>query len=248
MDGGGFTDPTAFTPLQLPKRNKLARETINAYAKKHIVMDVGIGLVGLIPAPGAAVVALGASIAAQVPVVYHPLVRKLGVIYTAPPDELHHVQFDLLPEQIVLNSAADITADFTVEFLVSASWEIYSAAVATIWFPIVGGVIGAILDYHIAKTMTNRVGRMTALYYLNGERWKNGSLKETHNEAKQEAKGNLDDIPGKNPDVRRTMIGKLVMLINMVSRNMNKDQIREMFKAQQVPDDLIDDAFSAAGL
>ena len=51
----------------LESRNAEAQKVITSYAVKHAAMDVGIGLAGLLPIPGAATAALIAAIVAQAP-------------------------------------------------------------------------------------------------------------------------------------------------------------------------------------
>ena len=249
MDGGSFHGQTAYTFFDLPTRHKLARGEINHRSRKHIKFDVRLGIIGtVIPVPGAGIVALGASIVAQGPLIYHPMARKLAAIYTASPHELAGMQLDVLPEKIYHNNEIDIASYFTLHFLLMASHEAIAAALGGLWFPIAGGIAGAVVDYYIAKTMTRRIGRMVAFYYLNGSRWKNDSFEDTYQEAKRETKGDISTIIAKNPEIRENMIRKLLSTINIMSKYMSKEKIREMFLDHHVEEELINDAFRMAGI
>src|ERR1700680_1724502 len=56
-----------------------AETIIRRYARRHIKMDVFIGIVGILP--GLGTVALLGAIAAQKPVIYDPMLRELDALY-----------------------------------------------------------------------------------------------------------------------------------------------------------------------
>lgn len=69
-------------------------------------MDVGVGLIGLIP--GAAIPALVTAIGLQGPVIYKPRARKLANIYLAAPEDLYSVNDDIIEINLALNAGLDI--------------------------------------------------------------------------------------------------------------------------------------------
>src|ERR1700710_1577725 len=87
-------DPTSAVMYDLDERNRLAEELIESYANNHGWMDVGVGIVGMIP--GAGIPALFAAIGLQGPVIYKPMARKLANIYLVAPEDLSSVNDDII--------------------------------------------------------------------------------------------------------------------------------------------------------
>lgn len=229
--------------LRLGERNRLAQQIIDKYVQRHVAMDVGIGLIGIIP--GAGVIALVTAMGLQAPFIYQPLARKLAQVYLAPPEALENVLDDVIFQELALTGAFDIAADFTVEFIKKAALEMVTAvgagALLAASIPLVGGFFAAGLDYVIAEKMTNRVGRMIAIYYQNGGNWV-GSQQETYELAKNMGdEENLDDIR-KQKTVQASLLRNVKMFVEMMRHGMNTDQIREALCKQGIPDDLIDEA------
>jgi hypothetical protein len=163
LDTGAFR-----TLTQLEERNRIARETIKRYANRHAKMDIAIGAAGVF---GLAIPALIVAIGDQSKVIYKPLARELAVIYNSDVDEKTK---QIVSDNLLLTGAADIANEFGSEFIVSIASELITEAGVGAMFgliPLVGGVIGAALDYIIATVMTWRVGTMVAIYYQNGGKW-----------------------------------------------------------------------------
>lgn len=240
MDGNGLDT----TPCELEKRNLLCDGLIKQYSHTHGVMDVAIGAVGLIP--GAALPALALAIGAQAPVIYQPLVRKIGSVYQAPPQDVACAQIDMLPVMTAATGALDIAADFGVNFIIEMAKEFiaeigFGAAMGAA-IPIVGGIVAAALDWKVGNEMTRCVGRMTSIYYQNGARW-SGSKRDTY-EAAKNMNGDLNGIRRNMNDVRASLLKGVLAMVQMMRKHMNKAQIREALRSQNVPDDLIDDALA----
>lgn len=151
----------------LEQRNKAAHQVITSYAVKHAAMDVGIGLAGLIPIPGAATAALISAILAQAPLVYRPMTRELATIYNSSPDA--HTD-KMVTETVEMGALADVGVEFIKEIATDLISEA-AAGLALTAIPFVGGLLAAGLDATIAATLTWRVGTMIAAYYQNGGEW-----------------------------------------------------------------------------
>jgi uncharacterized protein (DUF697 family) len=243
MTDDRFNDPTTMVPLRLEDRNRIAQQVIDRYASNHAAMDVGVGLVGLIP--GAAIPALMTAIGLQGPAIYQPLARRLAGVYLASPEDLNSVQDNQVIDLTVITAGFDLTSEFGLEFLKQIASELLvelGFGTALTFIPIVGAVAAAGLDYLIATRMTQRVGKMVAIYFQNGAAWV-GSKRETYELAK-----NLpDDLNAvrKISAVRQMLLRKARAIVNMLRSAMGIDQIREILRAQKVPEDLIDEALAA---
>jgi len=207
-------------------------------------MDVGIGIVGLVP--GAALPALALAIGAQAPVIYQPLVKKIGSVYLSPPQDVVSAQLDMLPIMTVATGGVDITADFGINFVAEKAKEFIAeigfGAAAGTWVPVVGGLIAAGLDWKIGTAMTRCVGRMASIYFQNGKQW-SGSKRDTY-EAAKNMTGDLNEIRKNMSDVRASLLKGVLAMVQMMRKHMTKEQIRDALRSQNVPDDLIDDAIA----
>ena len=103
--------PTAF--FHSNARNRLAYRVINNYAAGHAVMDVVIGAAGFL-VPGGGVAAMLASLAAQAPVIYSPMVKSLARIYSATPDQFTR---GLVTSATIVGAAFDIGDELLAEAL-----------------------------------------------------------------------------------------------------------------------------------
>lgn len=242
MSTPDFGNPAAMAVYRLHDRNQAAQDVIDNYVTAHAGVDVLLGLAGFIPIPGAAAAALVAAIGLQAPVFYQPLARKLAKIYTASPDQLEAAQDDIVGGVVVQTVIADLVADFGIEFMGMIAGEVlaelgFGAAVG-IWIPVIGGFIAAGLDLAIATTMTNRVGRMVAIYFQNGGEWV-GSKKATY----ELAKGLTDLSEVQRIDtVRESTLAGIRQMIDMMRLGMTTEQIRVALRSKGIPDDLIDEA------
>ena len=139
--------------------------------------------------------------------------------------------------------------------------------------PLVGGLIGAALDYVIATAMTWRVGTMVSIYYQNGGKWV-GSRKHTFELAKGITGGiefglsdlvskfsgssrptmdiNLNEISAKIPEVFNSQVRNLRPVVKMMMQMGGAEKVRQLLKAQGIPEPVIDAALkfaaSAAGM
>lgn len=252
-------DTSAFRTLtQLEERNRIARDTIKKYAARHAKMDIAIGAAGVF---GYAIPALVGAIVAQAPLIYQPLARELAVIYNSDVDEKTK---QIVSENLLFTGAADIANEFGTEFIASIASELITEAGLGSAFgliPIVGGVVGAALDYVIATVMTWRVGTMVAIYYQNGGKWVEGR-KHTLELAKEMTGGfkfgmkdlvarftgdnqqdlnvNLNSIPTKIPEVFQSQIRSLRPIVDMLLKAANSDFVRSQLGAQGIPPAVID--------
>lgn len=242
MGIGDLGNPAAMVPLRLEDRNKIAQQLIDEYKVKHGAMDVGVGLVGLIP--GAAIPALVAAIAMQSPVIYQPLARKLAQVYLASPGDLEKATANIVYPgaewDIILSIGADFGGEFIQQIALDMLADVGVGAAATL-IPVIGAFVAAGLDYVIATKMTKRVGQMVSIYFQNGARW-HGTQRDTYDVAKKLA-GGLSEIRREIPEVRASLRRTIGPMIEMMrSGGMTNEQIRQALLGQGVPADLIEEA------
>jgi hypothetical protein len=233
----------------LEQRNRLARELIDSYGTKHALMDVGVGIVGLVP--GLGIPAILASIGAQVPVIYQPLARELGYVYLAEggalsslPSVMSYAPYAL--GEFGLDLAADVAGEFGAEFIKEIAGELISAAgagAASTFIPFVGAFIAAGLDYAIAKKMTNAVGRMVSIHYQCG-RLRQFDRRRNYDLARR-SDASPPDIRKAIPSVNDALIQTVYLDIkNMRELDVADSAIRANLRKRSVPDDIIDAALS----
>jgi hypothetical protein len=258
-------DTSAFRTLtHLEERNRIARTTIERYSNRHAKMDVAIGAAGFF---GLAIPALIGAIALQAPVIYQPLARELANIYNSGIDEETE---QIIEENLILTGAADIANEFGTEFMASVASELVTEAglgSAAGFIPIVGGLVGAALDYVIATAMTWRVGTMVAIYYQNGGKWV-GDRKHTLELAKEMTGGfkfgmhdlvarftdknrqqlsvNLNSIPARIPEVFESQVRSLRPIVDMLLKAANSDFVRMQLRAKGIPLSVIDAVLKVA--
>jgi hypothetical protein len=234
--------------FNLAERNRQAEQVIRDYARGHAAADVGIGIFGTI-IPGAGLFAMAASIAAQAPLVYQPMARKIASIYSAAPDAVTN---RTVIEAAVIGGIGDLAAELAGEFMAELASELLMeagfGAVASC-IPLLGGVIAAGLDATIAATLTWRVGTMVAIYHQNGDQWI-GNRKRTYERAhkmvgglspKTDGRVNLDDIPLKNQEVLDKQMAVVKALVEMMlSVSASREQIKAALIQKQLPQQLID--------
>lgn len=260
-----ISNPTVNTLTYLEERNRIARDFISSYANKHAAMDVLVGLIGLIP--GAAIPALAGAIAAQSPVIYQPLARDLAKIYMAEPEELEGAKKEIVHRVAIQTGVLDIAADFGTEFmlqiatelLMEAGWGVLGAMI----IPVVGGAVGAALDYLIATQMTWRIGTMVSMYFQNGGNWIENQ-RHTFDLAKRMTgsmhvgvsdlldgkfknhtpRTDLNAIRQEVPAIRQNLLANVRRLVSMLRAATGDDKIRDILRSQGIPVDLIDAALA----
>lgn len=231
----------------LEQRNKAAHKVITSYAIMHAAVDVGIGLAGLIPIPGAATMALVLAILAQAPLVYGPMTEELAAIYNSSPD----AQTDsMVLETVGVGALADVGVDFLREIATDLITEA-AAGLALTAIPFVGGLLAAGLDATIAATLTWRVGTMVAAYYQNGGVWIS-DRKNTYKLAsemvgpfspKTSDRANLDDFARRNNTISQKHLKFATSLIDMMKgAALGKEQIRTALQSKEVPSWVIEQA------
>ena len=226
-------------------------------------MDIAIGAAGFW---GLAIPALVIAIAAQAPVIYKPMAEELAKVYNAEPDG---ATGQIVTTGIVVGGAADIAGEFSSEFITTIAGELIAEAelgISAGFIPVVGGIIGAALDYVIATAMTWRVGTMVSIYYQNGGKWVI-DRKNTYELAKEMTGGihfGIDDliarftsaqkpemnvefneIPQKIPQVRDTQVQAAKQMLSMLLEIGTSTQARKVLRERGFPDFIIDSAFSA---
>lgn len=275
-----FINPTV---LRLTERNARAERIIRDYAKKHAGMDILIGFSSLIP--GLAAPALVGAIAAQGPLIYRPMADDLGALYMADCDALNEdlavwlvnaisaedlVDIKkLVGVEIVHTGVLDATSEFGQEFMMQIGHELVMEAgagvIASLCVPVLGGVVGAALDYLIANIMTWRVGTMVSMYYQNNAQWL-GTRQATFERAKQLTGGikesvsdvlnqkehqtfrvDLDSLRSRIPAIAEAQVRALKSVVDMMRSAMSDEQIRAALKGQGIPVDVIDKAIKRYG-
>lgn len=257
---------SAFNTLnRLEQRNQLARDAIRKYAELHAKVDVAIGASGFF---GLAIPALIIAIGAQSPLIYQPLARELASIYNS---EVDDEAKSIVAENLVFTGAADIANEFGLEFIRSVATELITEAgfgTAAGFIPIVGGLVGAALDYVIATAMTWRVGAMVSIYYQNGGTWvkdKKYTLElakemvgavsfgmrdlaaRFSGENRQQFEADLNSIPQRIPEVFQSQVRNLRPIVSMMLKAMRVPEVRTLLQAQGIPLSLVDAALNIAG-
>ena len=244
-----FGDANNLTMFNLSARNREAEKIIKDYATGHVKLDVAIGLAGLIPVPGAGTASLVAAIAAQSPLVYQPMSRKLAAVFCATPDDITN---GMIKDTAVLGGKADIAVAFATDFMTEIAKELLpelGVGLALSAIPFVGGIAAAALDATVAATLTWRVGTMVAIYYHNGGSWIN-DRQTTYHRAKAmigslspetENRVDLDDIPFENPEVMKKHMAFIESIVDTL-RSITSDEtmIRNTLVTKGIPINLID--------
>jgi hypothetical protein len=235
----------------LEERNIKAQQVITSYAVMHAAMDVGIGLAGFIPIPGAATVALIGAILAQAPLVYAPMTKKLALIYNSAPDA-HTDQ--IITETTEMGALADVGVEFLKEIATDLIGEA-GAGAALSAVPMIGGILAAGLDATIAATLTWRVGTMVSAYYQNGGMWLD-NRKATYKAAsevvgsfspKTNERADLNAFAQSNSTISQKHLNFALNLVEMMKGvALNKSQIRSALLSKQVPEWVIDKALATA--
>jgi hypothetical protein len=242
MDFGRLAQPGMMVPLRLEDRNRLAQDTIDKFKTKHATMDVGVGLIGLVP--GAGLPALITAIAMQSPIIYQPLAKELAQLYLAAPRDLEGARSNIVYPAAELDIILSITADFGGEFIKQIAGEMVAdvgIGTAATLIPFVGAVVAAALDYTIATRMTARVGQMVSIYFQNGVQWY-GTRDDTY-EAAKNLRGGLDSIRKEFPGVMDSLRKNVQPMVEILrSAGMTDAQIRSALFAEKVPIDVIDEA------
>jgi uncharacterized protein (DUF697 family) len=237
--------------LGLEDRNRAAHKVITSYAQKHAAMDVGIGIAGLIPIPGAATVALIGAIAAQAPVIYEPMAREIASIYNSTLDAQTR---RIVTETVEMGALADVGIEFLKEIATEIISEVAAGTLLTA-IPFVGGIAAALLDATIAATLTWRVGTMVAAYYQNGGTWIQ-NRKHTYELAAKAVDGfspktdnrtNLNDFARRNKTISEKHLNFAMAMVEMMkSAALSRNQIRSALEAKLVPSWLIAQALDRA--
>jgi hypothetical protein len=266
-----FVPPLATTLRRLADRNERAQKIIQYYARLHAGMDIAVGIAGLLP--GAAIPAIIAAIASQSPLIYQPMARDLGAIYTVDDeslgDTIEHVR-GIVKQGAFETGILDIASEFGQEFMMQIGHELLTevglGVLGSLCIPLLGGAVGASLDYLIANMMTWRVGTMVSIYYQNGGEWL-GSRYATYEQAKDLTGGlassvsevldankrkhnvrvDLDSLRSQIPQVYEAQVRSVKGLIDMMRDAMSNDQIRQALSAKGIPVDIIQKALSLGG-
>lgn len=156
---------------QLADRLTSIDAIVAKYMKRHVGMDVGIGVAGLVPLPGAGKAALVVALAAQAPLVYQPMVKQISALYARPPDRY---LARLVGTANPIDAGLQLAAEFSAKFLIEQARELLhdnALVLAASWIPLVGGVAAAGVDAIIARKMTIIVASMAVLYHENRAAW-----------------------------------------------------------------------------
>lgn len=185
------------------------------------------------------------AIAAQAPVIYQPLSRKLAQIYLASPDELTSAQEEIVAVGVVQGGLLDMVAQFFgADFMAQIAGDLLlelGVGAALTQIPILGAIAAAGLDWVIATKMTERVGLMTAMYFQNGTAWV-CDKETTYKMAKA-----VPDVSSVRQisTIKVSLVNSIGPMVTMMRTAMSDLQIRLALRTQGVPDDLIDDALAA---
>jgi hypothetical protein len=259
MSADGFDGfgPASTVVMGLDERIKIGNGIISKFEKKHATVDVAFGVVGTLAGavvPGASISTLVASVGLSVPLIYQPMAQELGEVYLADPRELSRLGSKLLYQGYALTAMVDVSAyitkqlaeEFSAEFLAEIAQELlteFGIGFFAAFIPVVGGAVGAVIDYKVARHLTRIVGKMASVYYQNGAKWV-GSRRDTYQIAKY-IKGDCQDIRKEVKPVKDSQLRSVENMIELMRGYMNNSQMREALRAKLVPDDLIEEAMGA---
>jgi hypothetical protein len=247
----------------LPEKNTQAENIIKDYAAKHAAMDIGVGLISLIP--GAAIPAILGALALQSRRIYRPMAQDLAAVYLKDTD---HYTDRLGNIATVTTVGMEFAQEFALEFLTEHARELITDAglgIAASCIPFAGAALGAGLDYVIAQMMTWRVGTMTSIYFQNGGQWIGdrrstmeiakeltgglhlGVIEATPsrtgiNEDAKDARVDLDSIPSRVPEVLRSAARTILPLIKGFAEKLPKGSVRESLLSMGIPAIMVDAA------
>lgn len=247
-------------------KNSRAQQIVREYAKLHGVMDVGVGLVSLLP--GAGIPAIISAIALQSSMIYKPMARDLAAVYLRETDSYTDHLGNIASGTTV---ALEFGQEFATEFLLEHAKELLTEAglgMAATAIPFAGAAAGATLDWLIAQMMTWRVGTMTAIYFQNGAAWI-GNRKSTMEVAKRltgglhvgvrelmsesgrervrakEVRVDFDRIPNDVPQVKQSSAQTLVTLIKGFADKLPRPAVKASLLQMGLPDSMVDAALNA---
>jgi hypothetical protein len=249
-------------------RNRLAEEVIASYAAGHAALDVGIGIAGIIVGtfvPFGGTAAMVASLAAQAPLIYQPMVQDLAKIYCASSDDFTQ---KVVNKATILGAAGDIGSEIVREFLVSEFGqefllEIIHELIPELGIggilgavPIIGGFVAAGVDVLLAATLTWRVGKTTALYFFNGQQWPGGSKKSAYDLAKKGKGGGLsaatnrpgtidEELLREDPAMWEKNVKGMIQIIRSMKKvdpSLSNSKIRSLLREEGYPEGVLEEA------
>jgi hypothetical protein len=235
-------DVRAMPMYHAAKKRSQVETIIAATASSHAITDAAFNLAGFLPIPGAGLIGAAASIAAQAPLFYQPMVRKIAATYMRPVDA---EMADLTTDAAWLGAEFDIAAFFGAEFIGGLVQEIIVEAGAGYalakFIPFVGPFLSGGMDAVIASTLTWRVGVTAVLFYENGLSWPGGDQKATYQTAKDvgggftqtEKRVDLNTLRSKVPEINKTSVRTTMELVKMLRGfSIPVDQIRRKLKEE----------------
>lgn len=243
--------------LEAPSKSERAKDIIASYARKHVAMDVGLGLFNFF-VPGTKVFTMVASLTAQIPTVFQPMIVDLAKVYSSVPTSYHdriivqHAVFEgiahLLIHQVLLQAAGEIVG----EVLQSNGLDFVLSHV-----PVFGIAAGLSLDATLAATITWRVGIVTSLYMQNDQQFPGGSPKTLYKEAKRlvgplssRITNRVNPLVGYQlPEIKERSLAHIHNCLNLlraVSPQVSKEELRPILISQfSMPINLVDHALAA---
>lgn len=243
-------------------KNARAHQIVMNYASKHSIMDIGVGVISLIP--GAGIPAIIGAISLQSEVIYKPMARDLAAVYLSETDTYTDRLGSVASVQTV---GMEFAQQFALEFLAEQAQELVMeaglGALATC-IPLAGAAVGAALDFLIAQMMTWRVATMTSIYFQNGAQWI-GSRKATMEIAKELTGGlhlsvadvlsqnarakdvrvDFDQIPGNIPQVTQSAVQNILPLLKGFANKLSRPAVRESLLAIGISAVIVDAAMLA---
>jgi hypothetical protein len=246
--------PVPNSAFHLKRRNETANAVIEKYAKHYHLMNFGSSMTGLF-IPKDSIQATLAPIAVQAPLICQPLAKELSYIYSATPEMITQ---GLVTDAITIETTYDLKNEFIIEFgpefileLLLGIWlESGVEAVAGL-LPVIGEVIVTTLDVTFTTTLTWQIGIMTAMYFMNDEKWVT-SKQETRRRARKQLglpspnarrPGVLKNIPQKNPEIQEKIIRGVEQIIRLMKESnpaITPAQIHSLLKEKGIDDEFIE--------
>lgn len=230
-------------------RNKQANDIIARYAWGSASLNGGAGLVNLIPLPGVSVFTLVATILAQGPILFTPMVQEIAEVYMRSTDKTTILIVDenvklgaygYITSEIVSGIVAELFRRQLIQAFLKKAIPKLAGETALNCLPVVGWLASTSINMAIGISLTWRVGLMTSAYFLNGG-WVNGNIKETAKLLPDSRDTNaVLSVPEIQENIITVLLKELKKVYTKTNGLFSVKQARAYLKSRGVPELLID--------
>ena len=226
----------------------MANAVIEKYAKQYRLTDDGNSMARLF-IPQNNILATLTPMAVQASLVGQSLVKELSYIYSVTPEMIAHgLPTDVFTVETIYDLKNELIIEFGAEFILELLLNIWSEScvggIADL-LPIIGEVVVTTLEATFTATLIWQIGTITAMYFMNDEKWVT-SKQETHRRARKQTglpspnisrPGVLKNIPQKNLEIQGKIIRRVGQIIHLMKENnptITPAQIRSLLKEKGI--------------